>query len=61
VFTRKLVASIEQRIMLEKALGQVKLTMTGACPILMRSKSTITDDVNIVNSDYFQNYSFDAR
>ncbi|MCS7138964.1 MAG: hypothetical protein NZ873_02790 [Crenarchaeota archaeon] len=25
VFTRKLVASIEQRIMLEKALGQVKV------------------------------------
>ncbi|MEM1990303.1 MAG: hypothetical protein QW782_06680, partial [Candidatus Bathyarchaeia archaeon] len=25
VFSRKLVASIEQRIMLEKALGQVKL------------------------------------
>jgi hypothetical protein len=27
VFTRKLVASIEQRITLEKALGQVKRTL----------------------------------
>jgi hypothetical protein len=27
VFTRKLVASIEQRIMLEKALGQVKVDL----------------------------------
>jgi len=32
VFTRKLVASIEQRIMLEKALGQVKVDLDWDLP-----------------------------
>jgi hypothetical protein len=36
VFTRKLVASIEQRITLEKALARSKPTPTGTCPTLTR-------------------------
>jgi len=56
VFTCKLVASIEQRIMLEKALGQVKTDPDWDLPTL--TKSRVFKILDLPASSSFFNSSF---